>query len=101
MLRIGVLVKELVAYIKDLLAPASARQVVMYYHVGRRPLAHGLFGSREPRGVAAVRRGISHYDHRYGHVRLCRRAFYVRVGIYGVEHRHVVSASLSLACPTR
>ena len=41
-LRIGVLVKELVAYIKDLLAPASARQVVMYYHVGRRPLSHDL-----------------------------------------------------------
>lgn len=48
------------------------------------------FGSRKPRGVAAVWRGISHYDHRYGHVRLCRRAFYVRIGIYGVEHRHVV-----------
>ena len=41
-LRIGILVKELVAYIKDLLAPASARQVVMYYHVGRRPLSHDL-----------------------------------------------------------
>lgn len=37
-LRIGILAKELVAYIKDLLAPASARQVVMYYHVGRRSL---------------------------------------------------------------
>ena len=48
------------------------------------------FGSRKPRGVAAIWRGISHYDHRYGHVRLCRRAFYVRIGIYGVEHRHVV-----------
>lgn len=37
-LRVGILAKELVAYIKDLLAPASARQVVSYYHVGRRPL---------------------------------------------------------------
>ncbi|MDO4590914.1 MAG: potassium transporter TrkG [Slackia sp.] len=37
-LRVGILAKELVAYIKDLLAPASARQVVTYYHVGRRPL---------------------------------------------------------------
>lgn len=37
-LRLGILAKELVAYIKDLLAPASARQVVTYYHVGRRPL---------------------------------------------------------------
>ncbi len=41
-LRVGVLVKELVAYIKDLLAPASARQVVTYYHVGRRPLSTEL-----------------------------------------------------------
>lgn len=41
-LRIGILVKELVAYIKDLLAPASARQVVTYYHVGRRPLNSDL-----------------------------------------------------------
>lgn len=37
-MRIGILAKELVAYIKDLLAPASARQAVTYYHVGRRPL---------------------------------------------------------------
>ncbi len=37
-LRVGILAKELTAYIKDLLAPASARQVVSYYHVGRRSL---------------------------------------------------------------
>ncbi|MBS6940233.1 MAG: TrkH family potassium uptake protein [Slackia piriformis] len=37
-LRVGILAKELVAYIKDMLAPASARQMVSYYHVGRRPL---------------------------------------------------------------
>lgn len=41
-LRLGILAKELVAYIKDLLAPASARQVVTYYHVGRRPLDRDL-----------------------------------------------------------
>lgn len=41
-LRIGVLVTELVAYIKDLLAPASARQVVRYYHVGWHPLTQDL-----------------------------------------------------------
>ena len=41
-LRIGILAKEVVAYIKDLLAPASARQVVTYYHVGRRPLSADL-----------------------------------------------------------
>ena len=31
-LRVGILAKELVAYIKDMLAPASARQMVSYYH---------------------------------------------------------------------
>ena len=41
-MRVGILAKELVAYIKDLLAPASARQVVTYYHVGRRPLSTDL-----------------------------------------------------------
>lgn len=41
-LRVGVLAKELVAYIKDLLAPASARQVVRYYHVGWHPLTQDL-----------------------------------------------------------
>ena len=41
-MRVGILAKELVAYIKDLLAPASARQMVTYYHVGRRPLSTDL-----------------------------------------------------------
>ena len=41
-LRLGILGKELIAYIKDLLAPASARQVVTYYHVGSRPLTNAL-----------------------------------------------------------
>ncbi len=36
--RIGIMFKELAAYLKDVLAPDSARQMVMYYHVGRRPL---------------------------------------------------------------
>ena len=44
-LRVGVLGKEVIAYIKDLLAPPSARQVVTYYHVGRRPLAYSLVRS--------------------------------------------------------
>ena len=41
-LRVGILGKELVAYVKDLLAPASARQVVTFYHVGKRPLSTAL-----------------------------------------------------------
>lgn len=41
-LRVGILGKELVAYVKDLLAPASARQVVTFYHVGKRPLGTAL-----------------------------------------------------------
>ena len=40
--RVGILLKELVAYIKEVLAPDSARQVVMYYHVGRHPLTNSL-----------------------------------------------------------
>ena len=36
--RIGIMLKELSAYFKDVLAPDSARQMVTYYHVGRRPL---------------------------------------------------------------
>lgn len=88
-LRIGVLVKELVAYIKDLLAPASARQVVMYYHVGRRPLSHDLVRANLVvlllYGVAFLITTIVTVTFGYA-----ARAFYVRIGIYGVEHRHVV-----------
>ena len=40
--RVGILLKELTAYIKEVLAPESSRQVVMYYHVGRRPLNNSL-----------------------------------------------------------
>ena len=41
-LRIGILAKEAVVYLKDLLAPPSARQIVTYYHVGKRAVATDL-----------------------------------------------------------
>ncbi|MBQ9691007.1 MAG: TrkH family potassium uptake protein, partial [Eggerthellaceae bacterium] len=37
-MRLAVLGKEAAAYIKEQMAPSSARQVVTYYHVGRHPL---------------------------------------------------------------
>lgn len=42
MMRVGILAKETVAYVKDLLAPPSARQAVTYYHVGKRRIDVGL-----------------------------------------------------------
>ncbi len=42
MMRVGILAKETVAYVKDLLAPPSARQAVVYYHVGKRRIDAGL-----------------------------------------------------------
>ncbi len=36
--RVAVMLKELGAYVREVLAPDSARQVVTYYHVGRRSL---------------------------------------------------------------
>lgn len=41
-MRVGILAKETFAYIKDLLAPSSARQAVTYYHVGKRRIDAGL-----------------------------------------------------------
>lgn len=37
-MRVSILGRELIAYLKDILAPASARQKTSYYHVGRRIL---------------------------------------------------------------
>lgn len=42
MMRVGILAKETVAYIKDLVAPRSARQAVTYYHIGKRRIDAGL-----------------------------------------------------------
>ncbi|MDD5806245.1 MAG: potassium transporter TrkG [Eggerthellales bacterium] len=41
-IRVVTLGKELIAYVKDLLAPASARQAVSYYHLGSHPLTQEL-----------------------------------------------------------